>query len=246
MAQPILINQTASPLSYINNQIVVPANSQTTISYGLIPYLAIDPNFVNDVSSVPLVITVSDGVTEHSGPDARDFVNQWISSGPPQNSNDPVSFTLAGMGFSCTADAVLNSSTETPLLLLKNPSSSVVNARAMFFYAATESSSGIISIKIYSNPTVTSNGGNLTISNNLVQSGVPTSAVNAYSGPSVSANGTKRLTVVSVANGNTNLLNFAQTAILAPGNSMLVTVSVTNLGLLASANTHFYLQWVEV
>lgn len=246
MSQPIILNKTGNPLSYINGQIAVAANSQTSVPYGLIPYLATDAQFVADISSIPLVVTVSDGMTEYTGPAAQDYINQWIAGGPPQNSSDPVAFTLAGMGFSITADATLTSSTETPLLLLKNPSNATVNSRAMFFYAATDNSSGIITIRVYTNPTVTANGATLPISNNLVQAGVPSSLMTAYASPTISANGTKRITLVSVANGNTDLLNFAQTAILAPGNTMLITVSVTNLGLLASALTHFYLQWAEV
>lgn len=241
-----ILNLTSNPLSYVNGRVTIAANSNTVVSFGLVPYLALDGAFNADLLAVIPNVAVSDGTAVYSGQDGQAYLAKWLASGPPQNSNDPVAFTLAGMGFSTTADASLNSSSETALLLLVNPANSGVNARAMFFYAASEATQGIITIRVYTNPTVSSNGTPLTISNNLVSESAPVSLMQAFGSPTVSANGTKRMSIVSIANGNTDLLNLAQTAILTPGNSMLLTVTATNLGLLASALTHFYMQWVEV
>ena len=241
-----IINQTDIQLSYVNGRIIVPAQGSVVVPQGLVPYLSLDASFLGDISSIPGKATLSDGVTTYSGTNAYQYLQNWIVGTPPQNSNDPISFTLAGMGFSITADATLSSGTETPLLLLRNPNNSTVNARAMYFYAAAESSQGIVTIRIYTNPTISNTGNALPSSNNLVQAGAPVSALNAYASPTISNNGTKRITIITVANGNTDLFNFAQTAILAPGNDLLMTVAVSNLGLLGSANTHFFMQWVEV
>ena len=239
-----LVNQTASNLSYLNGRVTVAPNGATSILSGLLPYVSIDPQILNDISQN--IIQVNDGYNLYAGDPAKNLLQDtWLMGTPPQTSNDPIAFTLAGMGFSITADATLSSSTETPLLLLSNPISSLVNARAMFFYAAPEGAQGVVSIRVYTNPTVSNNGTALPIQNNLVMAGVPASSLNAYASPTVSSNGSKRITLVSVANGNTNLLNFAQTAILAPGNTMLITVSISNLGLLGSDLTHFYMQWAE-
>lgn len=241
-----VLNLTSNQLSFLSGKVVVPANGNTTVSDGLIPYLAQDSTFNSYLLATPPSVSVSDGVTVYNGQDGKNFLAQWLVSGPPQNSNDPIAFTLAGMGFSCTADANLNSASETPLLLLVNPANSGANARAMFFYAASEATQGIITIRVYTNPTISNNGTALPVSNNLVSTSAPSSVMQAYGSPTISANGTKRMSIVSIANGNTDLLNLAQTAILTPGNVMLLTVTANNLGLLSSALTHFYMQWVEV
>ena len=241
----ILINQTPNSTSYVNGRISLPASGQVSVSQGLIPYLALDANFLSDIMSSPPNTIISDSVSNYSGTNAYQYIQTWLANGPPQNSNDPVAFTLAGMGFSVTASATLNSATEVPLLLLTNPNNSTVNARAMFFFAAPAAAQGIVTVKGYTNPTITNNGNSLPIQNNLVEANPPVSAMNAYALPTVSNNGALRIGLVSNANASTDLINFAQTAILTPGNSLLITVSVNNLGLLSSALTYFYMQWVE-
>lgn len=241
----VVVNLTANQLSYLGGKVIIAPNSNSIVSSGVAPYLALDATFNSDLTASPPNVAVSDGVTVFDSEKSKSYLATWLAAGPPQNSNDPIAFTLAGMGFSVTADSVLNSSTETALLLLTNPANSGINLRAMFFYAAAESNQGTVTIRAYSNPTVTSNGTPLPISNNLVQDGSPSSSAQAFALPTISNNGVKRISLVSVAAGNTDLLNFAQTAILAPGNSLLLTVTVNNLGLLTSALTHFFMQWVE-
>jgi len=239
-----LINNRGSQVTYVNGQIVLPASGSVTVSYGLIPYIAVDFGLKNDLLN--LNTSISDGYSTYTGSQAVDLLTQiWVGGTPPQNSNDPVSFSLAGFGFSANASATLSSSTETSILLLTNPSNSGKNARAMFFFAAPASSTGIVTIKGYVNPTVTNNGTALSINNNLVIAGAPSSICNAYTSPTTSNDGTLMIGLVSSANADTDMINFAQTAILTPGNSLLLTVSVANLGLLATALTYFYLQWVE-
>jgi hypothetical protein len=238
-----IINQTTSALSYVNSQVSVSSGSTTTVPYGLLPYLALDPNFISDANGLRIIL--SDGMNQYTGAAITKYLSTWLASGAPQNSSDPVTFTLAGMGFSTTGNASLNNTTETPVILLANPSNSGINARAMYFYAAPNSTQGIVTVNIYTNPTVSANGTAVTPVNNLVSASAPLSSMNLYGGPTISANGTKRLTVVTNAGADASLFNFAQTAILAPGNTMLMTVTVGNIGLLSSVNTYFYLQWVE-
>lgn len=244
MNQLIVINQSSNNLSYMSGQVTVSPNGQSSINFGLIPYLILDPNFKNDV--LVKNIYLSDSVNIYVANDALDFLSTWLQRGPPQNANDPVIFTLAGKGFSVTGDAKLSATSETPVLLLQNPPSSLLNARAIYFYAAPNSTQGIVTINIYINPTVTNAGTPIPIVNNLITSNAPASSMLAYGAPSVNANGTKRITIVTNSNADTSLFNFAQTAILGPNNSILMTVTLSNLGLLASVDTFFYLQWVEV
>lgn len=243
MAQLIVINQTNNTVSYLSGQFTVNPTSQSLIDFGLVPYLSLDPGFKNDLLNNNVLL--SDSINIYQGANAISYLNTWIMKGPPQNSNDPVSFTLAGKGFSVTGSATLNSSTETPVLLLTNPSTSSINARAIYFYAAPNSTQGIVNISIYTNPTVTSNGTQIPTSNNLVSASAPSSSMIAYAAPSVTSNGASRITMVTNSNADFSLFNFAQTAIMAPGNSMLMTVTINNLGLLSNVTTYFYLQWVE-
>lgn len=241
--QIIVINQTSNTLSYVNGQVSIPPNGQSYVSSGIIPYLVLDPSFRRDVGNG--YIQISDTLNMFSGASALEYLKTWLANGVPQNSNDPVAFTLAGLGFSSTGNLSLSNTTETPVLLLTNPSTNNVSARAMFLYAAPNSTQGIVTINIYINPTVSSNGTQIPTQNNLVSATAPASAMVVYGGPTISNMGTKRITVVTNANSDSSLFNFAQTAILTPGNNMLMTLTVSNIGLLSSVNTYFYMQWVE-
>lgn len=215
---------------------------QAVVSKNLsIQYTQDDNSYIITAVDGALVIQTVIPVINPSSPDQLDFETNFKNI-----ANNLIDYTIAGNNFSISAAASLSSSTLTPLFLLVNPNTSTVNARAMFFAVSTNATQGIVTITGYSNPTVTSNGTPVSINNNFIQAGAPASALQAYALPSVSANGTSRIGLVSVANASTDMINFAQTATLAPGNSFMIAVTVTNLGLLGSANTYFFMQWVEV
>lgn len=243
-----LLNQTGSSKTYVNGQVSLPASGNVNVSSGLIPFLAIDPNFLGDVTIN--LVAVSDTVNTYTGDSAVQFIKEnWITGITPQNSSDPVAFSLAGYGFSITADAALANTSETNLLLLKNPANSGFNGRALFLYAATDSTQGLLTTRAYVNPTVTNNGTDISsiIQNNFVgNAGNPSAIMQAFSGPTTSALGAKRISLVSAAQTSPPIHDFKQTPILAPGNSLLITGQAANLGLLANLSCHFFLEWVEV
>jgi hypothetical protein len=106
-------------------------------------------------------------------------------------------FTLSG-SFSATT-----AGTDNPIFLIKNPSGS---GKIFYLYRILVGSATVnvqMDIRIFSNPTITSNGTSETPRNNLIGSSV-TSAFTAFSLPTISANGT-RLADLNVGQNNNSL-----------------------------------------
>lgn len=160
-------------------------------------------------------------------------------------SNELTYLAEQGKMFSFDADVSLSSTTETNVLYFKNPSGSGVNAKAVITYIATDSTQGIITTRFYSNPTVSANGSTLTPTNNLIETSPPASAMQIFTGPTASARGTKLISLVASVAFPCNIDNLQRTIILAPGNSLLISTQMANIGLLSSVLAHYYFQWTE-
>jgi hypothetical protein len=245
--QLILVNQTNNETSYANGQVVLPAAGQVNVGYGILPYLAVDFTLRNDLTLANTVI--NDGYNNYQGTAAVELLTDlWIQGNPPQNSSDPIAFALAGNSFSVAGNISLTSTTQTAVVLLQNPLSNTINARAMLLSVSPQATQGTILSEFYTNPTLSNNGTSLIPQNSLISSSAPASAINVYSSPTVNGSnyGTLRLALVNNAGSNSFFTDLNQTIILAPGNSVLITFTASNLGLLSNVTAYYFLQWVEI
>lgn len=244
MAQITLLNQTTTEKSYISGKVTLPASGNVSLDLGYAPFLAIDPNFISDLQLTNTYI--SDSVNTYIGPLAQDYINNWITNGPPYNSQELLVFSLFGVTFSVNTSISLSNTTQTAALLITNPSSATVNIRLNNFYIVTSGTQGISTVTAYINPTISSNGTVLSILNTTIGNANSSSSL-AYSAPTASSMGTALFTTVFNAAGPTNgILDLKQSIIITPGNSLLFTVTMSDLGLLTSVTNYLFCQWVEV
>lgn len=243
-----LVNKTDAQLSYLTGLVLVPAASTLSISNGILFFLFNDDSFIDDIWKASVSVSTSRGELLTSA--AFDYLEQNITFMKlSQNSNDPITFSSAGYGFSITSEFSLGNDNESPILLLRNPNNSGYSGRALYIYAATNSTQGILTTRAYTAPTVTNTGSDISslIQNNYAGlTNPPIPAIKAYSGPTVSANGAKRITLVTPANTSPPVQDFKQTAILGPNQDFLVTCQAANRGLLASLSCTLFMLWVEV
>jgi hypothetical protein len=133
----------------------------------------------------------------------------------------------------------IDSNTEKDFLLLKNPSGSGKDILITHFKFGTDSQNVRSMIRIYSNPTVTTDGTSLTISNTLIKSSPPSSGMEAYKFPTTSAKGGNLNLDINPSDSPSKGLN--RWYWVHPGNSILLTVenSVSN------AKTFGDIYWLE-
>lgn len=138
-------------------------------------------------------------------------------------------FTLSNLTFSVCRDATPAAAAETNFILIKNPAGSGVN---LSFYrikcvaiSALGAATGVESvIRIYNNPTITSNGTAMTINHQHVGDATP-SIMQVFSVPTTSNNGSLQAVYGVSSQGTTTadiITNYSY--ILSPGNSILFTV----------------------
>jgi len=132
--------------------------------------------------------------------------------------------TYLGDTYIVGLDATNSATTETPLLLLINPST---NKKSMFIF--TKKMSALTSnhnaqFRIYYNPTITSNG-TVQTPVNLRNGSSFLSTMNCYSAPTIANSGTF---VAMLATTAFNPETSSVMQIIDPGKSMLLTGQVSN------------------
>lgn len=91
--------------------------------------------------------------------------------------------------------------TENNFLLIRNPSGSGKRIKIIDITIGFTNTVSVLAIfKLYASPTITANGTAITIKPGRIGSGVPSSAMNAYSTPTISARGSQYL-AFTVAGG---------------------------------------------
>jgi len=111
--------------------------------------------------------------------------------------------------------------TETPLLILENPSGAKIPLTVFLKKLLVITSGHIGLFKLYVNPTGVTGGAAKTPLNLRVNASSPPSQALAYSLPTVSTNGT----ILGAWNGSNVDAILNEVLILDPGNSLLVTVT---------------------
>lgn len=111
------------------------------------------------------------------------------------------------------------SGTDNPLILLKNPSGSGKTIYLCFVSYGIAVANVFGTIRLYKDPTITSNGTSRTI----VAFGSAATSMTLYTTPTISANGTLLTTEVSGQNNNSILLNIDYSITIAANSSLLIT-----------------------
>ena len=149
-------------------------------------------------------------------------------------------YATFGKAFTVSTNLVTISGTsEQALLLLKNPSGSGKKILTSHFNFGLDTTTAREVIRVYKNPTVTSNGTSLTIENTLIKASPPSSACEAYKFPTVSSNGT--LLNMTIMPANQPSRGFNRFYLVEPDNSILVTVELS----VGSVDGFLDIYWIE-
>ena len=114
-------------------------------------------------------------------------------------------------------------STDNTILLIKNPNASGKNLYIIDVFAGTLESSVAIKYKVFANPTITSNGTSKTITSRTIKASPTASVMEAYTGPTVSANGTALSEFVNQQASNAVSILTSFQIRLEPNNNLLIT-----------------------
>lgn len=147
--------------------------------------------------------------------------------------------TYLGNSFILPTPAVtLADTTETPVALIRNPSTSTKSIFMFNKKIATDPSGNSINVRFYGNPTVNV-AGSATIPLNL-RSGYSTQSIsNCNLTPTLTSNGTfLAILPAIVLQISSSLLN-----VIDPGDSLLVTAQQVGAG---TATLYFELAWYEI
>lgn len=82
-----------------------------------------------------------------------------------------------------------SSTTDNPIMLIKNPSGSGKNLYIIDIFTGTTESTVATKYQVFANPTVTTNGTSLTVRSRTIKTSPTATVMEAYSGPTVSASG---------------------------------------------------------
>jgi hypothetical protein len=152
-----------------------------------------------------------------------------------------------GKGFGTVSEVLPVSAGETPVFLIKNPNGSGKKLKVSLLILGISPSVGSATgntdlFRLYADPTITTNGTALTISNLDTQTGPPTSVMTAFFSPTVSANGTKLGTYcVSSQSGSLVVPQNAGRVLDANHNWLITQIGVVN----GAATGVIQLEWIE-
>jgi hypothetical protein len=150
-----------------------------------------------------------------------DTVAQDTTS-PPQ-SNDMGFWSYNGRIFSvCASVNMATSATDNPLFLIKNPAGS---GRILFIYKITAGlniANQYANVRLWKSPTITANGTSATIVNNSVGN-TETTVAQAYTIPTISANGDLMRNEMSGQNTNSVSLTEDFSVSVLEGYNVLIT-----------------------
>lgn len=131
--------------------------------------------------------------------------------------------------------------TETPFLLLKNPTGNTLKIWIDDMQMDVITKGQQATCRLYHTPTITANGSAAVITNQHVGGGAPASTMQAFSGPTISANGTKMRVFSVGTNSNSTVVPLNYGLLLEPNTSILITGTPT-----ANAVTvAFSIRWTE-
>jgi hypothetical protein len=150
-------------------------------------------------------------------------------------------------GFSVVAEVLPGVTTETPIFLIKNPNASGVTLKVIQFIMGLLASVGSATgnnaiLRLYLDPTITSNGTALTISNLASKTGAPTSVMTAFSSPVIAANGTKIGAYALASQEGTLFVPQNFTRLLGANHNWLITQTALVNG---TATGVIQLEWIE-
>jgi hypothetical protein len=128
-------------------------------------------------------------------------------------------------GFRLTYEVSV-SQTEVPIVLLKNPVSSGKILRIdEVLFACQSNTSGAITCRVYFTPTITANGTAYTPIWGKVMASPPSSSINAFLSPTISAFGTRIKTIHSIT-GDSREYDFSDDPLLVdPNMNLLFTLT---------------------
>jgi hypothetical protein len=152
-----------------------------------------------------------------------------------------------GKGFSVVSEVLPVAATETAVFLIKNPNASGKNLKLLNLIMGLSPSVGSATgnndvFRLYVDPTITTNGTALTVSNLNSETSPPATVMTAFSSPTIAANGTKLAAYDVSSSGGSTLIPQGGTRILGPNHSWLITQT----GVVNGASTGvIVLEWVE-
>lgn len=142
----------------------------------------------------------------------------------------------------CAEVNIVDSALDNPLILLRNPTGS---GKVIYIYklaAGVFTTNVAASFKLFTTPTITTNGTAINIASRFINNGAIASVILPTSLPTISANGTCMAGGISGQNNNTVTLVSDFSAAIAPGGSLLVTGKPSSNN--RTANIEF--TWAEV
>lgn len=150
--------------------------------------------------------------------------------------SDPAS-AAQGLCYSVFLDnPTLSATTEIPLLLLLNPSTST-KALQIFLRRLFMNNANSAQVRFYATPTVSANGTPVVPA--PVKIGGPASVATPFTGPTISANGTLIDSLFSANSGQPDTAPFP--LILQPNTSLLATIKASS----TTSPLGFQVAWVE-
>lgn len=142
--------------------------------------------------------------------------------------------------FTITTELVtIDTNTEKDMILFKNPSSSGKATLVTHFKFGTDSSNVRTLVRVYSNPTVTTNGTALSLTNTHIKSSPPASSMEAYKFPTISNRGD--VLNLDINPSDSPSKGLSRWYWVDPGNSLLITVENSS----ANAKTFGDIYWLE-
>lgn len=131
---------------------------------------------------------------------------------------------------------------ENVAFLIRNP---IANTKKMFISNAifdVVTKDRQCTWRVYKNPTVTGTGSATTISSTRIGGSPPATVMEAFTGPTVSANGTRIRNFSTGVNANSTDIDFALGFIVEPGNALLITGIPNGNNVVVGLS----MQWAEI
>jgi hypothetical protein len=154
--------------------------------------------------------------------------------------NEWQTHTEAGHAFSLTTPIVtVSGQLETDFLLINNPTGNTINLEIHTLMYTYSKGSGLALVKIYAQPTITTNGTSIGI-NKMKLNGSTSSIATSYYNPTISARGTLRR-VFGASSAGSALIEYDLGLIIPPTYSLLYTV----VPAANNADHSIYLDWAE-
>jgi hypothetical protein len=146
----------------------------------------------------------------------------------------------------CETITITGGGTENNFLLIKNPSGSGKKIKIIDLTLGFSNTVSVLAVfKLYASPTITTNGTSLTIKPGRIGAGTPSSAMQAYSTPTISVRGTEYINLM--VSGGSNIassyhLDVDQSIIVDENYNILITGTPDG----TNRNVLITMRWAEV